>query len=249
MPVTDPRLEHMLGKGAAAVCASFDAMEDAVGVLWPVRDADGAVVDFEVGYVNPAGDLMMGFSMEAEFGSRLLEVMPALADAGIFQRLVRVATSGAPDSDVIEFTGLWRGAVQMSGLYIHSILPFGDGVLSLSHDITEERRREAELRDFAAVAAHDLRDPLVGVNLMIDLLVRRMGRLDDEEQNMVALVRSGLDRALSWVDGTLDYATAGSGMEKLGPVDCGAVLRDVVETLTPQIESTGGTVTVGEMPV
>src|SRR3954452_18962728 len=181
MSVTDPRLERMLGRGTAAVCAAFDAMGDALGVLWPVRDPSGRVVDFEVGFVTPEGDVMMGISMDDEFGSRVLDVMPAIVELGIFDRLVRVAETGEPKADVIEVHGLWRGAVQMSGIYLHSALPFGEGVLSLSHDITQERRREAELRDFAAVAAHDLRDPLVGVNLMMDLLVRRVGDLGDEE--------------------------------------------------------------------
>src|SRR4051794_38298910 len=173
MPVQDPRLVHMLGRGAAAVCTTFDVMDDAVGVLWPVRDDTGRVVDFEIGYVNAAGDLMMGFSMEKEFGSRLLEVMPALAEAGIFQRLVAVAETGEADNEVIEFTGLWRGAVQMSGFYIHSVLPFGDRVLSLSHDITEERPREAELRDFAAGAAPEPPGPPGRGHPMVDLLGRQ----------------------------------------------------------------------------
>src|SRR3954464_13003339 len=140
----------MLGKGAGAVCTTFDAMDDALGVLWPVRDETGSVVDFEVGYINPAGDRMMGFSMDGERGARVLDVMPSVEELGIFERLVRVAETGESNSDVIEFTGLWRGAVQMTGIYLHSALPFGEGVISLSHDITEERRREAELRDFAA---------------------------------------------------------------------------------------------------
>src|SRR3954454_4019077 len=248
MAVQDPRLERMLGRGAAAVSAAFDAMGDALGVLWPIRDASGRVVDFETGYINPAGDVMMGIPMDDEFGSRVLEVMPAITELGIFDRLVRVAETGEPNHEVIEFRGLWRGAVQMSGVYLHSALPFGEGVLSLSHDITEERRREAELQDFAAVAAHDLRDPLVGVNLMMDLLVRRVGDLGDEEQRMVDLVRAGVDRSLAWVDGTLDYATAAGGIDAHDHVDCAAVMRDVVENLDPQIQQLGASVTVGQMP-
>jgi signal transduction histidine kinase len=238
----------MLGRGTAAVCAAFDAMGDALGVLWPIRDASGRVVDFEVGFVNPEGDVMMGISMDDERGTRVLEVMPAIVELGIFDRLVRVAETGEANTEVIEFRGLWRGAVQMSGLYIHSILPFGEGVLSLSHDITEERRREAELRDFAAVAAHDLRDPLIGVNMVLDLLVRRVGDLGVEEQQMVDMVRTGVGRSLAWVDGTLDYATAAGGIDSHDLVDCAVVTQEVVEALGPQIEHLHATVTVGAMP-
>src|SRR4051794_18130676 len=127
MSVTDPRLERMLGRGTAAVCAAFDAMGDALGVLWPVRDASGRVVDFEVGFVNPEGDVMMGISMDDEFGTRVLEVMPAVVELGIFDRLVRVVETGEADTEVIEFRGLWRGAVQMSGPSIHLLPPFAGG--------------------------------------------------------------------------------------------------------------------------
>src|SRR3954468_14699855 len=160
-------MEHMLGDAAAAVCAAFDAMPEALGLLWPVRDESGEVIDFETGYTNPAGDVMMGFEVRNEIGSSVREAFPSLQEMGVYDRLVRVAESGVAESAEIEMIGLWRGAVQMSGIYENSILPFGEGVLTVSYDLTDERRREGELRDFAAVAAHDLRDPLIGVQLMV----------------------------------------------------------------------------------
>src|SRR3954451_12828378 len=163
----------MLGAAAGPVCAMFDTMPQALGVLWPVRDGGGAVVDFEVGYTNPSGDAMMGISMEDEVGARVLEAMPALVQMGIFDRLVSVAETGRPVSAEIDMQGLWRETARTSGIYAHSALPFGDAVLSVAHDMTEERRREAELRDFAAVAAHDLRDPLVAVEVMLNALAQR----------------------------------------------------------------------------
>lgn len=46
MRPTDARLERLLGDGAAAFRATFDLVPDPVGVLWAVRDEDGAVIDF-----------------------------------------------------------------------------------------------------------------------------------------------------------------------------------------------------------
>src|SRR4051812_35205194 len=173
MRVEDPRLRQMLGPATEMICSMFDTMPQALGVLWPVRDEGGAIVDFEVGFTNPAGDAMMGFAMADEVGTRLLQALPPLVEMGVFDRLIAVAETGEPVSAEIEMTGMWKGTAQVSGIYEHSVLPFGDGVLSLSHDLTEERRREAELRDFAAVAAHDLRDPLVGLQIMVSALAHR----------------------------------------------------------------------------
>src|SRR4051794_18114861 len=113
----------MMGSGAAAICAAFDAMPDAIGVLWPVRDEHDTVVDFEVGYTNPAGDRMMGFSVASEFGARVLEALPSLVEMGVWDRLVRVAGSGQAESAEIEMTGLWRETVQVGGIFAHTVLP------------------------------------------------------------------------------------------------------------------------------
>src|SRR4051794_4655518 len=185
----------MLGGAAGPVCAMFDVMPQALGVLWPVRDeGGGAVVDFEVGYTNPSGDAMMGISMEDEVGARVLEAMPALVQMGIFDRLVSVAESGRPASAEIDMQGMWRETARTSGIYAHSALPFGDAVLSVAHDMTEERRREAELRDFAAIAAHDLRDPLVGLEVMVNALVHRE-RASGREITMVVEMGDAIHRA------------------------------------------------------
>ena len=78
-------------------------------------------------------------------------------------------------------------------------LTFGSGLLSVAFDVSEERRRESELRDFAAVAAHDLREPLLGVHVMASLLGRR-GGLGVEEHEMVRLLDDGVKRATGPTD-------------------------------------------------
>src|SRR4051794_8037742 len=226
MTVQDSRLQAMLGPAAGAVCRTFDAMPQALGVLWPVRDAGGAVTDFEVGYTNPSGDAMMGFAMQDEVGVRVLQSLPTLQEMGVFDRLVRVAATGVPESAEIEMTGLWRESVPMSGIYAHSVLPFGEGVLSVAHDLTEERRREAELRDFAAVAAPALRDPLLALQVMArapGARARGAGRDAAVIEEMVAAIR----RAQRLVAGVLEYAGAGNGLEPRSPVACRAVVSEV----------------------
>ena len=76
MVVRDERFERLLGVGAPLVAAVFDALPDAIGIVWPVTDATGALVDFEVGYTNPSSERMMGVPLGNEVGARLREVMP-----------------------------------------------------------------------------------------------------------------------------------------------------------------------------
>jgi hypothetical protein len=75
--VRDERFERLLGDGAPLVAAVFDALPDAIGVVWPVTNAAGTLVDFEVGYTNPSSERMMGVRLGEEVGARLREVSQA----------------------------------------------------------------------------------------------------------------------------------------------------------------------------
>ena len=90
----DGRFEALLGAAAPLVLAVFDALPDAIGMVWPVHDGAGRVVDFEVGYTDPSADRMMGLTLERERGTRLLDAMPAIVEMGLYERLLPVARTG-----------------------------------------------------------------------------------------------------------------------------------------------------------
>jgi signal transduction histidine kinase len=247
MSVQDERFEALLGEAAPLVAAVFDALPDAIGVVWPTFDAAGALVDFEVGYTNPSSERMMGVRLGDEVGSRLREVMPGVVTMGLYDRLVRVAETGEAESAEITLDTMWRDAIHVHGVWVHTVLPFGWGLMSVAFDVSEERRRENELRDFAAVAAHDLREPLLGVHVMASLL-RRRGGLGVEERELVRLLDDGVQRATSLVDSILEYATATDDGAGRSEVDCGEVVSEVLTTLAPQIEHVDGRIGVGALP-
>jgi PAS domain-containing protein len=93
----DPRLVRLLGDGAAAFRTAFDLVPDPLGVLWAIRDADGAIADFETGYSNPAMARMIGVPLEVSMGRRLLEEAPEFRDDDAFKRMLRVLETSEPD--------------------------------------------------------------------------------------------------------------------------------------------------------
>src|SRR3954468_25049385 len=155
MSVRDERFEALLGAAAPLVAAVFDALPDAIGVVWPAVDDAGALIDFEIGYTNPSSERMMGVRLGDEVGARLRDAMPGVVTMGLYDRLLRVAETREAESAEITLDTMWRDAIHVSGVWVHTVLPFGSGLLSVAFDVSEERRRENELRDFAAVAAHD----------------------------------------------------------------------------------------------
>src|SRR4051794_7100180 len=128
MTVRDERFEALLGTAAPLVAAVFDALPDAIGVVWPIVDETGALVDFEVGYTNPSSERMMGVRLGDEAGARLREVMPGVVPMGLYDRLLRVAESRQAESAEITLDTMWGGGVPGPGGWGHTVPPFGCGL-------------------------------------------------------------------------------------------------------------------------
>ena len=61
----------------------------------------------------------------------------------------------------------------MLGIFVHRTAKLGDWLVNFLTDVTEQRRTEAELRSYADVVAHDLSEPIAGIELLVRLLDRR----------------------------------------------------------------------------
>src|SRR3954462_16021212 len=125
MSVQDERFEALLGAAAPLVAAVFDALPDAIGVVWPIIDATGALVDFEVGYTNPSSERMMGVRLGDEAGAGLREVRPGVVPMGLYDRLLRVTESRQAESAEITLDTMWRDVIHVRGGRVQPALPFG----------------------------------------------------------------------------------------------------------------------------
>lgn len=161
-----------------------------------------------------------------------------------------------------------------SGLEIQLGLSFGDTVVNGDHlftgvirDITEqkerqrelERRREeltelvdelersnAELEEFAYVVSHDLKEPLRMVTSYLELLERRyQDNLDEDANEFIEFAIDGADRMRRMIDDLLAYSRVGRNEVDREPVDCGAIVDDVLASL-PDTENV--TVTTENLP-
>jgi len=141
-----------------------------------------------------------------------------------------------------------------------------DGMISkmaMIQDITERKKTEQLLRDrtealersnrdleqFAYVAAHDLREPLVGVGAYLKLLERRCS------ENFDADARKFLSRALETtlrmdavIQSLLAYSRVACDGRCLEATDCGAVVKNAVSNLHSVIKETGAAVTSDPLP-
>jgi signal transduction histidine kinase len=240
----DPKLDALLGeRGAEGFRALLDGFPEAVGVLWAIRDDAGRVVDFAFGYGNPS--IMRRFRLVASMTDRytLLDALPQMRGSAAFDAYARVCDAGEPWVQEITYDTPF-GDGYMLGTFIQRTAKLGDGLVVFLTDVTEQRRMEAELRSFADVVAHDLREPISGIAHLVTLLERRAG--EPPSQDVLRLLRASAERGQELIDGVLTYARAGELQRDR--VTLNRVMAEVAEDLRTRLEAAGATLEVGPLP-
>lgn len=104
------------------------------------------------------------------------------------------------------------------------------------------QRSNADLREFASVAAHELRAPLQTVIGFAELLDAHAGSsLDEEAAEYLHDIRRGAVRLEALVEGLLAYARIGTSPRRREEVRCDLVLDEVCEALAIPIAEAGAT--------
>ena len=175
-----------------------------------------------IGYSNPA--IMRLFALQATLH----------ADATLLGMLPQMVRSGE----------LPFGEGRIQGTLTRRVAKFGDGLIVLVTDVTAQRRTEAELRAYADMVAHDLREPVTSIAHLVTLLRRRGAEPPDPR--VLDLMQAGTERARDLIDGVLAYARAGElRRERVALAD---VMAEVAEDLAPRLRETSATLEVGTLP-
>lgn len=113
----------------------------------------------------------------------------------------------------------------------------------------ELRRSNEELERFAAVASHDLQEPLRMVASYTQLLAERYrGRLDGDADEFIAYTVDGAQRMQRLVRDLLAYARVSSRARDPEVVDAGPILERAIANLRLAIAERDATVTFDPMP-
>lgn len=106
-------------------------------------------------------------------------------------------------------------------------------------------RSNAELDQFAYVASHDLKEPLILLSAYARMLAERHGdHLDEEGRTFLGHVRDEATRMKSMIDDLLDYSRLQTRVEDSSSVELGEVLDTALHTLGPRIEEADAKVEV-----
>jgi PAS domain S-box-containing protein/putative nucleotidyltransferase with HDIG domain len=134
---------------------------------------------------------------------------------------------------------------------------------SLERDITKRRLTEAELakraeklagsntelKQFAYVTSHDLKEPLRMISSYLQLLSRRYrSKLDDKAMAYLETAVDGASRMHRLIDDILDLSRVGTNDFEFQPVDCRQVVAQVAANLEVMIQESGVKVIWGDLP-
>jgi light-regulated signal transduction histidine kinase (bacteriophytochrome) len=115
--------------------------------------------------------------------------------------------------------------------------------------VAELERSNRELEQFAAVASHDLQEPLRTVACYSQLVSRRLGKqLDPQTAADFEQVVGGVRRMRALIDDLLSYARVGRQASKRGPVDLGVVVDMALADLTVAVPESGAQIARDPLP-
>jgi light-regulated signal transduction histidine kinase (bacteriophytochrome) len=205
---------------------------------------------------NDAWSRLSGRTASESVGSTVESLLPARA-----RERVRAIADGA--AGVVETYDELIGDVELH-VSVSSVVDGGTHVLWFAHDVTELRSRErqaaqvrqelersnGDLEAFAAVASHDLQEPLRMVSSYVELLARRCDdQLDERAQTYLAFALDGANRMRALVDALLDYAQVRTSPPRVHDVDLCLIVAKAVHDLGTAITDEGAVVTVGPLPI
>lgn len=110
-------------------------------------------------------------------------------------------------------------------------------------------RSNEELRRFASMAAHELKEPLRSIEQSTRMLLDDVGAsLDGGAGKSARQVIAGVERLQAMIEGLLTLARFGGGEGRVEPCDCNEIVGEVLDTLRARVAESGAEVSLKALP-
>ncbi len=122
--------------------------------------------------------------------------------------------------------------------------------LELNRSRKQLEEQNAQLQEFAQLAAHDLKAPLRAIRSFSEFLAEDMeaGNAEDVQRSLNEIV-GGVERMNRLIEGMLDFARAGRTEEVQCQVDMNDVMKEVKALLSAPLEESGAQIAISDLPV
>ncbi|HEX7165617.1 MAG TPA: PAS domain S-box protein [Acidimicrobiales bacterium] len=229
------------------------------------KTLDGTIVSW-----NPAAERLYGYTSEEAVGHSIAMLMPRdrpdeldtiLASVVRGERLdhyetVRMRKDGSRVDVSLTVSPVWGdgGEVVGASIIARDVSSRRQTEAALARAMTQLERRNRdllrsneELDSFAAVASHDLAQPLQVAYGFLDMLRTDYGeQLPEQGQAWLEASVTSLERMRNLVKDILRYARTGSGEGKREHIALGDIVGDALGALSVAVSERGAQVTVGD---
>jgi signal transduction histidine kinase len=113
----------------------------------------------------------------------------------------------------------------------------------------ELARSNAELKDFAYIASHDLKKPLQSIESFAKLLSRRYkGKLDAKADEFISYIVEGVQRLQMLIKDLLEYSQIETQAKNIKPTDYSFIVEEAMNNLKTAIDESNAVVTYNKLP-
>jgi PAS domain S-box-containing protein len=215
--------------------------------------------------VNKEFSNLWGYSAEEVLGKSVFMIFPEEEIAKHMSEMEKAISSKEPRN--FETVALTKSGERVP-LSIRGSVVFDEnkklgGFIGIFRDITERKQAEekleqvvkelvrsnSDLEQFASIASHDLKSPLLSISGFAKLLNKNYkDKLDKDAHEYIDFILNGIDRMENLVNGLLTYSRIGTSSSKLNPVDVNKIFVQAIANLTVEIEKYGAKVTHDSLP-
>lgn len=249
------RAKHIRGRLALASNVFVDAIDPIF-----ITDMSGAVVD-----LNRAAEHIYGRSLSELLGKTLKTITAPGLEARVDEayerclrgeeseniRTIHVTKDGAIVPVLLSLSRLTGETDQTAGIavIVKTINDPDHEDETIRSEMESLAQSNRHLQEFAYAAAHDLREPLIGLGAYLKLLERYLERrLDDQAEQLLSKAHATVSRMDSLIQGLLWHSRAAFGAKRLEVTDCNVVLEETLSILRSAMENRRADIQSEELP-
>ena len=234
----------------------FDTARAGMYTLTPVRDVNGEIIDFRFGLVNQAVASYLGLMAEDLVGTLGSVHFPAYKTNGLFDRYIETIETGKPATFDLHY------ADGYDNYFTINVVKMGDELFGtftdhsplkrlqreLESSISELKRSNASLEQFAHAASHDLQEPLRKIALHANKLEEHHSdAFSDEAFEHLERIKTASKRMQRLVKDLLVFAEVGANRPDFEDIVLNDLLQEVINDLEVAISEKDAVISIGDL--